>query len=104
MIVAGDKDLFAPALDEQIKPFSWLSEIDEYLVLVKNSTHFSFIGGKNLDNDEIELPLQIADDDPALACSYLEVLSVAFFQAHLNRILQNRRCWIELRSMIFMTK
>ena len=85
MMIAGDKDLFAPALDEQIEPFSWLPEIDKYLVLVKNSTHFSFIGGEDSDNDEIGLPLQIADDDPALARSYLEVLSVAFFKIYLAK-------------------
>ena len=85
MMVAGDKDLFAPALDEQIEPFSWLPEIDKYLVLVKNSTHFSFIRGEDSDNDEIGLPLQIADDDPALARSYLEVLSVAFFKIYLAK-------------------
>ena len=85
MMVAGDKDRFAPALDEQIEPFSWLSEIDKYLVLVENSTHFSFIGGEDSDNDEIGSLLQIADEDPALARSYLEVLSVAFFQTYLNK-------------------
>ena len=85
MMIAGDKDLFAPALDEQIEPFSWLPEIDKYLVLVKNSTHFSFIGGEDRGNDEIGLPLQIADDDPALARSYLEVLSVAFFKIYLAK-------------------
>ena len=83
MMIAGDKDLFAPALDEQLKPFSWLSEIDKYLVLVKNSTHFSFIKGD--DSNKIGLPLQIADDDPALARSYLEVLSVAFFKIYLAK-------------------
>lgn len=85
MMIAGDKDLFTPALDEQLLPFSWLSEIDKYLVLVKNSTHFSFIGGEDSDNDEIGLPLRIADDDPALARSYLEVLSVAFFKIYLAK-------------------
>ena len=81
MMIAGDKDLFAPALDEQIEPFSWLSEIDKYLVLVKNGTHFSFIGGE----DNSKLPWQSSNDDPALARSYLKILSVAFFKTHLNR-------------------
>ena len=80
-MIAGDKDLFAPALDEQIEPFSWLPEIDKYLVLVKNGTHFSFIGGE----DNSKLPWQSSNDDPALARSYLKILSVAFFKTHLNR-------------------
>ena len=81
MIVAGDKDLFAPALDEQIKPFSWLPDIDKYLVLVKNSTHFSFIGKE--DSNKTELPSQIIGFEPAIARSYLKVLSIAFFESNL---------------------
>ena len=81
MLVAGDKDLFAPALDEQIKPFSWLPDIDKYLVLVKNSTHFSFIDKEY--PDQTELPSRIIGFHPEIARSYLKVLSVAFFKSHL---------------------
>ena len=84
MMVTGDKDLFAPALDEQIEPFSWLSKIDKYLVLVKNSTHFSFIG-EDSDSEKVKLPWLSSNDDPALARSYLKILSVAFFKLHLDR-------------------
>ena len=82
MIITGDQDLFAPALDEQIEPFTWLPEKDKYLVLVKNSTHFSFIGeGDSSD----PLPPQIIGLNPAIARTYLKVLSVAFFQTYLAR-------------------
>ena len=80
MMITGDKDFFAPALDEQIVPFTWLADINKYLVLVKNSTHFSFIEG---ESDETELSSQISGADPTLARSYLKVLSLAFFQTHL---------------------
>ena len=80
-IVTGDKDLFAPALDEQIKPFTWLPNIDKYLVIVKNSTHFSFISEENSDRTELSSP--IVNDDPAQARSYLRVFSVAFFKTYL---------------------
>ena len=83
MIITGDQDLFAPALDEQIEPFTWLLEKDKYLVLVKNSTHFSFIGEG--DSSEIPLPPQIIGLNPAIARTYLKVLSVAFFQTYLAR-------------------
>ena len=89
MIVAGDKDLFAPALDEQIKPFSWLPDIDKYLVLVKNSTHFSFIGKE--DSNKTELPSQIVGFEPAIARSYLKVLSIAFFKSNLAQQLHPRQ-------------
>lgn len=83
MIVTGDKDLFALALDEQIKPFTWLpdTDIDKYLVLVKNSTHFSFIGTE--ESEDIELSSQRVDSDSPQAYSYLKVLSVAFFKTYL---------------------
>ncbi len=81
LIIAGDRDIFAPALDEQLVPFTWLPKNNKYLVLVKNSTHFSFIDEG--DSDEFELPINLMGFNPALARSYLKVLSVAFFKTHL---------------------
>ena len=80
MMVTGDRDFFAPAVDEQLKPFSWLPKNDKYLVLVENSTHFSFIGEEN--NNKVEFVTQTSDRD-ALARSYLKTLSVAFFKTYL---------------------
>ena len=83
MMITGDRDFFAPAINEQLKPFTWLPEINKYLVLVKNSTHFSFIGGG--ESNEIELPPSIIGSDLTIARSYLKILSVAFFQTYLAR-------------------
>jgi len=77
MMITGNVDLFAPALDGQLKPFTWLPNSNKYLVLIENSTHFSFIGGIS----EIQ-SAQIESHFP-LSSSYLKVLSVAFFKAHL---------------------
>ena len=79
MMVTGNRDFFAPAVDEQLKPFTWLPKNDKYLVLVKNSTHFSFIGE---ENNEL---ITHSDRDSALARSYLKTLSVAFFKTYLAR-------------------
>ena len=81
MIVTGEKDRFAPALDEQIEPFTELLGIEKYLVSIEDSTHFSFIGEGN--SQDIELSPEIIGFDPATARSYLKTLSVAFFQTHL---------------------
>jgi predicted dienelactone hydrolase len=81
MIITGDKDVFTPALEEQIEPFTWLPQNDKYLVLVENSTHFSFI--EERDSRESELPPQIIGTNPKIARSYLKVLSVAFFKTYL---------------------
>ncbi|WP_052055258.1 alpha/beta hydrolase [Myxosarcina sp. GI1] len=81
IIITGDKDLFAPALDEQIEPFTWLPEKDKYLALVKNSTHFSFIGEEDFSDLS---PSQIIGSKLAIARNYLKVLSVAYFQTYLS--------------------
>lgn len=78
MIIGGSNDIFAPPLSEQIRPFTWLTNPDKYLVLVKNSTHLSFSQGTD------DLPPAIVGPDLALARSYLKALSVAFFDTYLN--------------------
>ena len=80
MMIAGDRDFFAPAIDEQLKPFTWLPNDNKYLVMVENTTHFSFI---DIENNEIESATQTEELNSTLARSYLKILSVAFFQTHL---------------------
>ncbi|MBE9043558.1 alpha/beta hydrolase [Pleurocapsales cyanobacterium LEGE 10410] len=87
MIVTGDADLVAPALDEQLEPFTWLPNTNKYLVMVKNSTHFSFIGE---ETEEIELSSETVDSNLVLARSYLKVLSVAFFKTYLVELGLNK--------------
>ena len=82
MIVTGDADLVAPALDEQLEPFTWLPNTNKYLVMVKNSTHFSFIGE---ETEEIGASSETVDSNLVLARSYLKVLSVAFFKTYLAK-------------------
>ena len=43
MLIAGSADTVAPALLEQIQPFTWLTSPNKYLVLMNNGTHFSTI-------------------------------------------------------------
>ena len=83
MMIAGDRDYFAPAISEQLKPFTWLPENDKYLVLVKNSTHFSFINER--ENNEIEPSSATVGSDSTVARSYIKSLSVAFCQTYLAR-------------------
>ena len=44
MIVSSSADKVAPALSEQILPFTWLTTPEKYLVLLQGGTHFSTIG------------------------------------------------------------
>ncbi|BAZ16380.1 hypothetical protein NIES4071_82560 [Calothrix sp. NIES-4071] len=86
MIVASSDDTVAPALYEQILPFSWIGNQQKYLAVLQGATHFSAIGeGKN-SADQIGLPSDIAGDDPAQVRKYLNSLSLPFFQSYVAGI------------------
>ncbi|WP_162160848.1 alpha/beta hydrolase [Leptolyngbya sp. PCC 6406] len=83
LILAGVADTVAPALPEQIRPFTWLQTPDRYLVLVGSLTHFSVIPEVPRRGASLSVPLALIGPNPNLARSYLEVLSLGFFQTHL---------------------
>jgi predicted dienelactone hydrolase len=80
MIVSSSGDTAAPALPEQIQPFSWLTTTNKYLALIKGGTHFSTIAAS--PNDAIPVPEQVIGPNPALAQRYIRVLSLPFFQSY----------------------
>ena len=82
MMVAGSHDFFAPAVEEQIVPFTSLQVDDRYLMLVKNGTHFSFIPSG--DADVFQLPAEIVGPDPELTKPAIQWMATAFFEAHVN--------------------
>jgi predicted dienelactone hydrolase len=82
LVVAGVADTVAPALPEQIQPFSWLQTPDRYLVVIGNATHFSMIDA-DPNSASIPLPAAVLGPNPRVAENYLEVLSLGFFQTHL---------------------
>jgi predicted dienelactone hydrolase len=77
MIISGSSDVFSPAIPEQIRPFTWLTQPDKYLLLVKNSTHLSFLDGTS------NIPAAIVGPAPNVARNYLKVLSLVFFNIYL---------------------
>ncbi|MFB2893834.1 alpha/beta hydrolase [Aerosakkonemataceae cyanobacterium BLCC-F50] len=76
-IVAGSADTVAPALPEQIAPFTWLDNPNKYLLIMNNGTHFSTLAESQ---SSVPLPSSVIGPDPALARDYMKVLSVAFFE------------------------
>ncbi|MFB2769781.1 alpha/beta hydrolase [Pelatocladus sp. BLCC-F211] len=80
MIVSSSKDTAAPALPEQIQPFTWLTTANKYLALIINGTHFSTIGES--PNDAIAFPEQVIGPNPALAQRYVKFLGLSFFQTY----------------------
>ncbi len=79
LIVSGNADTVAPALQEQIQPFTWLKTPDRYLVLMDRGTHFSTL---EETNDSVPLPPEVVGPTPGVARRYINALSLAFFQTY----------------------
>ena len=80
MIVSGSSDTVAPALTEQIEPFTWLTTQNKYLALINGGTHFSTIAES--PNAAVTVPTQVIGSSPALARRYVKALSVPFFETY----------------------
>jgi predicted dienelactone hydrolase len=85
MVISGNADTVAPALPEQLKPFTWLQMTDRYLVMIDRGTHFSFLADVNTGSSAEALPIppELIGPNPALARRYLNALGLAFFRTHL---------------------
>jgi predicted dienelactone hydrolase len=82
MLIAGSADTVAPALLEQIQPFTWLTSPNKYLVVMNNGTHFSTI--EESPQSLFLPPAEAIGPEPALARRYLSGLSLAFMESYLN--------------------
>jgi predicted dienelactone hydrolase len=80
MLVAGSNDTVAPALPEQIQPFTWLTTPNKYLVLLEDGTHFSAL---EASSGGVPVPPQVIGPAPEVAQEYMKALSVAFFQMYI---------------------
>jgi predicted dienelactone hydrolase len=81
MIVGCSDDTVAPALYEQILPFSWFATPQKYLVMLLGGTHFSTIGNGNPANQQVALTADMIGD-ASQAQRYMNVLSLPFFQTY----------------------
>ncbi|MGF1460494.1 MAG: alpha/beta hydrolase [Leptolyngbyaceae cyanobacterium] len=84
-IMAATADTVAPALPEQIEPFTWLQTEHRYLALASGATHFSVIDFAPEAVPSIPVPPALLGDSPELAQDYLQILALAFFQRHLRQ-------------------
>ncbi len=98
LIVSGSDDPLAPALLEQIQPFTWLNAADRpatnsrpasqrpphYLALIEGGSHlYDPLDIEGADNAAIANGLVNADPD--LAYSYLNALTLGFLRAELEQ-------------------
>lgn len=84
MMVSSGADTVTPALQEQLVPFTWLTQPDRYLLLMRQGTHFSTIAITETGSEVFDLPTEIIGPDPALAQDYLKASSLAFLTEHLT--------------------
>lgn len=82
MIVTSSDDTVAPALSEQIIPFSWLTTDKKYLVLLEGGTHFSTLSEPDPNTSPLALPFPIYGAYPNLVRRYMRALSVAFISSY----------------------
>ncbi|MBW4516326.1 MAG: alpha/beta hydrolase [Timaviella obliquedivisa GSE-PSE-MK23-08B] len=92
LIISSTADTVAPALLEQILPFTWLQTPDKYLMLLEGGTHFSVIDAPNAtsQNNQVELPTELVGPNPKLAYLYLKAIGVAFFKTYVAEDSQYR--------------
>ncbi|BAY80832.1 hypothetical protein NIES267_02970 [Calothrix parasitica NIES-267] len=84
MMVASSEDTVAPALYEQILPFSWINNPQKYLVQIEGATHFSAIGDGKESSEQAGVTAKLIGDNPKQAQSYIKKLSLPFFQSHVS--------------------
>ncbi len=83
LMISSGSDTIAPAVPEQIIPFTQLKTRDRYLVMVPQGSHFSFLedaGGPG----PINIPEAVVGPNPAQARRYMNALGLAFFRSYLT--------------------
>ncbi len=82
MIIAGSEDIFAPPLEEQFIPFTWLTTPDKYLAVMNLGTHFSVLGTS--EAGVFPVPDDLIGPNPELAHPMVQGLASAFFQTYVT--------------------
>ncbi|BAC08826.1 alpha/beta hydrolase [Thermosynechococcus vestitus] len=77
LIVSSSKDVFAPPLEEQILPFTWLQAEPKYLAMLVPGTHFSALGVSAAG--VLPVPNDLIGPNPQLAQPFFKGVSAAFF-------------------------
>lgn len=82
-IVGSSDDTFAPAVSEQIVPFTWLTSPNRYLILLNRAGHTAVTAITSSDRISPEVSSVLAGSSAIASQEYLKLLSVAFFKTHL---------------------
>ncbi len=82
LLVAGSADPLAPALLEQIRPFTWLNGPQHYLAVIQGGSHLYAIPGLASGNasGDSSFIKRLVSPDTTLTDDYLKALSLGFMQ------------------------
>ncbi len=83
MIWAASEDMTVPVVQNQIHPFFWLKTPNKYLAMLVPGTHYSTAKDEVIQGLPLEI-LKGPKGSPAIARSYLNAMSVAFFNYHVR--------------------
>ena len=83
MIWAASEDSTVPTVQNQIHPFFWLNSPHQYLTLLVPGTHYSTAKDEVIEGLPLEI-LKGPEGSGAIARSYLNAMSVAFFNYHVR--------------------
>jgi len=84
LILAGGADTVAPALSEQIRPYTWLTMPDRYLMLMPLGTHFSVSAVSETGSEAFTLPTELIGPKPEIDQAYVAATGLAFFETYLD--------------------
>jgi predicted dienelactone hydrolase len=88
MLISSTADTVAPALPEQILPFTWLQTPNKYLTLLDGGTHFSTIDvpqdQSSASGELVDIPNELVGPDPKIARVYVKAIGVAFFKTYVE--------------------
>ncbi|MEM9568089.1 MAG: alpha/beta hydrolase [Cyanobacteria bacterium P01_E01_bin.34] len=81
-LVASSHDLVTPAVEEQVRPFTWLNSEDRYLLYVTPASHVSFVGNRPQSIEGI--PSELLGPDSELAYPVMSWFAASFFDTYIN--------------------
>lgn len=81
-LVASSHDLVTPAVEEQVRPFTWLESKERHLMYVTPASHVSFVGNRPLSIEGF--PSEWLGPDSELAYPVMSWFATSFFDTYIN--------------------
>jgi predicted dienelactone hydrolase len=84
LLASGSDDPVAPPALEQVASFTWLNTPNKYWMLVEGQAHVNFTKLDGGIKEALDSTVHLALPSQELISSYVNAISVAFFEVHLT--------------------